>query len=382
MAAAAAAAAARTHARTHARQQQRQRQQHCSMQASKQGQPNKSNQTRATKQGLPTLALPVPPTLLCRRGLLLVRGVVGFFGVSCYYWAVQLLPMTDVAALSFLAPVLVAAAAPLVLGERAGRGVLLALPLCVAGVVLVAQPTMLFGQGAQALSMLGVAVGIAQASNRLGRALTSAAVCLGAAGASLVARPLGYPCKMPPATRTGPLPLTQAAGSAGAKLCVRSLRTEAVSSVVFSMALVSTLGSGALCALLPRHFVVPPTAGVWALLLAAGLLACGVQFLATLSLKLSKATPAVAMSYFAGGGSLGWPACSQLLPPWSNLPWSPPHPSQRPASPHPESFLPALAPRSCVGPAGRPGAVPPQALAPQPAGGSAGVLEQLGHRRL
>jgi drug/metabolite transporter (DMT)-like permease len=95
-----------------------------------------------------------------------VRGFVGFAGVSCYYWAVQLLPMTDVAALSFLAPVLVAAAAPLVLGELAGRGVLLALPLCVAGVVLVAQPTFLFGTSAAAVSMLGVAVGIAQASER------------------------------------------------------------------------------------------------------------------------------------------------------------------------------------------------------------------------
>ena len=93
-----------------------------------------------------------------------MRGVVGFAGVSCYYWAVQLLPMTDVAALSFLAPVLVAAAAPLVLGERAGRGVLLALPLRVVGVVLVAQPTFLVGTSAAAVSMLGVAVGIAQAS--------------------------------------------------------------------------------------------------------------------------------------------------------------------------------------------------------------------------
>ena len=102
--------------------------------------------------------------------------------------------------LTFLAPVFVAAAAPLVLGERAGRGVALAMPLCVAGkagsggkraarlvmrlrkwtrsrapppccrplcmragVVLVAQPEFLFGAGAQALSAVGVAIGVGQA---------------------------------------------------------------------------------------------------------------------------------------------------------------------------------------------------------------------------
>jgi hypothetical protein len=137
--------------------------------------------------------------------------------------------------------------------------------------------------------------------------------------------PARTPNELPLAMRTPP-PLPQAAGSAGAKLCVRSLRTEAVSSVVFSMAVVSTLGSAALCALLPHHFVVPPSAGIWALLLAAGLLACGVQFLATLSLKLSKATPAVAMSYFAGGCSCAWPACGYLIS------TSPPRPINSPLS--------------------------------------------------
>jgi drug/metabolite transporter (DMT)-like permease len=73
----------------------------------------------------------------CRRGLLLVRGLLGFAAVSTLYWAVQLLPLGDTAVLTFLMPLFVAVGAPVVLGERAGRGVLLALPLCVAGVVLV-----------------------------------------------------------------------------------------------------------------------------------------------------------------------------------------------------------------------------------------------------
>ena len=76
----------------------------------------------------------------------------------------QLLSLGDAAVLTFLAPVFVAAAAPLVLGERASKGVLLALPLCAAGVLLVAEPPFLFGEAAAALSTLGVAVGIAQVS--------------------------------------------------------------------------------------------------------------------------------------------------------------------------------------------------------------------------
>ena len=100
-----------------------------------------------------------------------MRGLLGFAAASTLYWAVQLLPLGDTAVLTFLMPLFVAIGAPLVLGERAGRGVLLALPLCVAGVVLVAQPTFLFGQGAEALSPLGVAVGISQASPSLSLSL-------------------------------------------------------------------------------------------------------------------------------------------------------------------------------------------------------------------
>ncbi|PRW58707.1 multidrug transporter isoform A [Chlorella sorokiniana] len=188
-----------------------------------------------------------------RRLLLLVRGMLGFGAVSCLYWAVQYLPLGDTAVLTFLAPVFVAAAAPLVLGERAGKGVALAMPLCVAGVVLVAQPEFLFGAGVQALSAVGVTIGIGQA-----------------------------------------------VFSAAAKLCIRSLgSTEPVASIIFAMAGVSTLGSTLFCALLPGQFVVPHSAAAWGLLLAAGLLGCGVQLLATTALKLSKVAATISMSYSA-----------------------------------------------------------------------------------
>ena len=55
---------------------------------------------------------------------------------------------------------------PLVLGESSGGVVMAAAaPLCAAGVLLVAQPTFLFGGGSRALSMAGVGIGILQASS-------------------------------------------------------------------------------------------------------------------------------------------------------------------------------------------------------------------------
>ena len=116
----------------------------------------------------------------------------------------------------------------------------------------------------------------------------------------------------------------QAAFSAAAKLCIRSLgSTEPVASIIFAMAAVSSAGSALFCALLPRHFVLPRTAAAWGLLVAAGLLGCCVQLLATTALKLSKAAPTIAMSYFAGarrvpqagaaelaGARCSMPACS------------------------------------------------------------------------
>lgn len=99
-----------------------------------------------------------------RKRLLLLRGLLGFGAVSSYYGTVQYLPLGDTAVLMFLAPLFVAAASPLLLKELPSRGVWVALPLSVVGVVLVAQPSFIFG-GAQALSALGVALGVLQVSS-------------------------------------------------------------------------------------------------------------------------------------------------------------------------------------------------------------------------
>ncbi|EFN56059.1 hypothetical protein CHLNCDRAFT_145530 [Chlorella variabilis] len=181
-----------------------------------------------------------------RRWLLLVRGLVGFGAITCYYSAVQLLPLADAAVFAFLAPLFVALLSPLVLGESSGGVVMAAAaPLCAAGVLLVAQPTFLFGGGSRALSMAG------------------------------------------------------AVFMASAKFCVRILgRSEPVSSIMFSMAALSVAGSAALACLVPgQALVAPRSAAAWGALAAAGLLACCVQTTATWALKLSKATPTTMMSF-------------------------------------------------------------------------------------
>lgn len=99
----------------------------------------------------------------------------------------------------------------------------------------------------------------------------------------------------------GPCLPPQAAFLSAAKLCVRSLNSsESVAAIVFVMAAVSTAGAAALCAALPHHWRAPPSALAWALLLSTGVMACGVQWLATIALKLCRAAPVVAMSFTTG----------------------------------------------------------------------------------
>lgn len=65
-------------------------------------------------------------------------------------------------ALSFVSPVLVAITAPVLLGETTPPAVYWSIPACLAGMLMVAQPTWLFGSAAVATSSLGVAAGLLQ----------------------------------------------------------------------------------------------------------------------------------------------------------------------------------------------------------------------------
>jgi drug/metabolite transporter (DMT)-like permease len=55
-----------------------------------------------------------------RPGKLLVRGLLGYAALSCYFYSVQQLPLGDAVLLQYSHPIFVAALAPFVLTERTG----------------------------------------------------------------------------------------------------------------------------------------------------------------------------------------------------------------------------------------------------------------------
>ncbi|EFN50789.1 hypothetical protein CHLNCDRAFT_142523 [Chlorella variabilis] len=188
-----------------------------------------------------------------RRWLLVLRGVLGFCSVSSLYLAVALLPLADASVLSFLSPIFVAALGPIILKERSSTGTLLGIPVAMVGVVLVAQPGIVFG-GEDHISKLGVAVGI-----------------------------------------------TQACFNALARTCVRALSqgsSERMSSIIFGQGIISCLGAAILCTT-TKSFQVPTEAPVWGALLAGGLLGYLYQLALTAGLQRARAAPAVAMSYLS-----------------------------------------------------------------------------------
>lgn len=55
---------------------------------------------------------------LYRRRLLAIRGTLGFGAIGCYFFAVTKLPLNDTMVLTFLAPLVVALASPIVIKEN------------------------------------------------------------------------------------------------------------------------------------------------------------------------------------------------------------------------------------------------------------------------
>jgi len=102
------------------------------------------------------------------RKFLLLRGTFGFAALTCFFFALTKLPLADATVIHYTNAIFVAIIAAIFLGEKLtlleGFGAILSL----AGVVLIAKPTFLFGQSATALNPLYVGVA-------LGGALFSAA---------------------------------------------------------------------------------------------------------------------------------------------------------------------------------------------------------------
>lgn len=92
--------------------------------------------------------------------LLLLRGVLGFIALFCFYFAVTRLPLAEVTVIHYTNPVFTALLAALFLGETLG-GAEVALSLAsLGGVILVARPGFLFGGRVSALDPLGVGAAV------------------------------------------------------------------------------------------------------------------------------------------------------------------------------------------------------------------------------
>jgi len=91
--------------------------------------------------------------------LLVVRGFAGFMGLSCYFYAINHLPLADATVIQFCNPMLAALIAVFALRERL-RGLDVAATLfSMVGVLLVAQPTFLFARGTP-LDPVAVVIGV------------------------------------------------------------------------------------------------------------------------------------------------------------------------------------------------------------------------------
>ncbi len=77
--------------------------------------------------------------------LLMQRGVLGFIALTCFFYALTQLPLGDATVIQYTNPVFVALMAAMWLKEAISRAHLVSLACCLAGVLLVAQPEVLFG---------------------------------------------------------------------------------------------------------------------------------------------------------------------------------------------------------------------------------------------
>ncbi len=102
------------------------------------------------------------PALGRRRSLLLLRGLLGFGALSCFFYALTRLPLAEATVIQYTNPVFTALLAALVLREHMGGREVAAVLLSLLGVVLVARPESLLGGGG-GLDLVAVAIGLAGA---------------------------------------------------------------------------------------------------------------------------------------------------------------------------------------------------------------------------
>jgi len=96
-----------------------------------------------------------------RRGTLIVRGLLGFVALGCYYVALARLSLADATTLHFTQPLITSLLAWWLLGERVGWAAAAAIACGLGGVVLVVHPGVPLDSGADPL---GVVIALASAA--------------------------------------------------------------------------------------------------------------------------------------------------------------------------------------------------------------------------
>lgn len=97
------------------------------------------------------------------RKLLILRGVLGFIGLCCFYYALTRLPLGEVTVIQYTNPMLTAFVASIWLKERLGKAEVLGVLGSLVGVVLIARPSFLFGGAASDFAPLALAAACAGA---------------------------------------------------------------------------------------------------------------------------------------------------------------------------------------------------------------------------
>jgi len=95
-----------------------------------------------------------------RKMQLFARGTVGFAALFCEFYAIIHLPLADATAILFTHPAMVALLAWALLGERLGKGGLIAVGTSLAGVAVVCRPGFIFGGTGAELDPLAVGVAL------------------------------------------------------------------------------------------------------------------------------------------------------------------------------------------------------------------------------
>ncbi len=95
-----------------------------------------------------------------RRGILVLRGSLGFIALSCFYFALTRLPIAEATVLHYSNPLFVALIAAWALRERLSLALIVVIVVGFLGVLLVTRPAFLFGGAAPRLDPLGVGVAL------------------------------------------------------------------------------------------------------------------------------------------------------------------------------------------------------------------------------